>query len=176
MSIKIGTTHSGTVARKEEYGVFVSIKGMTQEGLVHVSRLRGNTQELRRERLKSIEVGSEMIVDVSDIQRKGRRNVIALSEKRVHDDLVLHHIPLNETVSGTVTKKADFGVFVFIPDWFVTGLLHISRMPGDTRNARKKRLNETTIGEEIAVFVVDVELKDDFLRLTLSEVEPQIED
>ncbi|MCC7530673.1 MAG: S1 RNA-binding domain-containing protein [Candidatus Melainabacteria bacterium] len=176
MSIKIGTTHSGTVARKEEYGVFVSIKGLTQEGLVHVSRLRGNTQELRRERLKSIEVGSEMIVDVSDIQRQGRRTKIALSEKLVHDDLVLHHIPLNESITGTVTKKADFGVFVFIPDWFVTGLLHVSRMPGDTRHARNKHLDETTIGEKIAVFVVDVELKDDFLRLTLSEVEPQIEE
>lgn len=176
MNMNIGTTHCGTVVRKETFGVFVSIKGLRTDGLVHVSRLRGNSQELRNERLRNIEVGAEIMVEISDTVKKGRLTRIALSEKRVHDALVLHHIPLNEAISGIVTGKKDYGVFVTLPEWGVSGLLHVSRINAATRYERNATLERMAIGDQLTVYVMEIELKDDILKLTLSQIERHDED
>ncbi len=169
MKMSIGNVHSGTVVRKADFGVFVAVKGETREGLVHVSRLRGNSQDLRDARLESIQVGDEVIVEVSDIKGQGRKTKIALSEKLVHDDLVLKHIPLHEPIEGVVVRKTEYGVFVVLNSWYVCGLLHVSRMAGDRRSERNSRLDEICTGDQIIVYPVEVEMARDNLKLTLSE-------
>ncbi len=170
MNLSIGTIHNGTVVRKSDFGVFVAVKGEKKEGLVHVSRLRGNSQNLRGARLKEIQVGDEIIVEVSDIKREGRATKIAFSEKLVHDDLVLKHIPLNEPIEGVVVRKSEYGAFVVLPSWYACGLLHVSRMSGGRSSERNSRLNEIRAGDKVTVYLVEIEMVDDNLRLSLSEV------
>lgn len=168
MKLAIGMTLTGKVVRKTTFGVFLAIEGHTKEGLVHVTRMRGNSQDLRRQRLDDIELGEEMIVEISQIKKEGKARKIALSEKLVHDDIVLRHMPLNEPIEGTVVERTEYGVFVVLPSWHITGLLHVSKMDGSSKE-RHNRLHTIENGETLTVYVQEIERRGEDLKLSLSE-------
>lgn len=168
MKLAIGMTLTGKVVRKTTFGVFLALEGQTKEGLVHVSRLRGNSQDLRRQRLDEIELGDEMIVEISQIKKEGKVRKIALSEKLVHDDIVLRHLPLNEPIEGTVVDRTEYGVFVVLPTWHITGLLHVSKMDGSSKE-RHNRLHTIENGDALTVYVLEIERRGEDLKLSLSE-------
>lgn len=169
MSTKIGTTHTGKVVRKADFGVFVGIEGARNTGLVHVSRLRGNSQDLRNQRLAEIKVGDEIVVEIVDIEKTEQLLRISLSEKKVHEELVLHNIPIDEVIPGVVTSKVEYGAFVLLPGWYVSGLLHVSRMTGDSSRAQSNNLAALEIGDEVDVLVTEIGINDNILKLKLSQ-------
>lgn len=171
MKLEIGNTYTGTVTAKAEYGVFVAVKGIKSTGLMHMSQLRGNSQDLQLARLKSLEVGSDVIVEVTKLSKKNGLTRISFSEKVVHDDIVLNQIPLNEEIVGTVVRKGEYGVFLELPSWGVSGLLHFSRMLGDTKAAKFAEMAWMTPGSTVPVFVQAIERGKDDLKLTLSRIQ-----
>ena len=170
MSIKIGTVHTGKVVRKSEFGVFVGINGARNTGLVHFSRLRGNSSDLRHQRLADIEIGEEMIVEVVSIEKTDSLTRMALSEKIVHDSLIVHHLPVDEAIRGVVTSKIDCGVIVLLPGWFVSGLLHVSRMAGANSSEQLETMRSFAVGGELEVAVKKITLDDDNLKLKLAQL------
>ncbi|HNB21684.1 MAG TPA: S1 RNA-binding domain-containing protein [Candidatus Melainabacteria bacterium] len=175
MKLVIGTLLTGKVVRKTSFGAFLAIKGETREGLIHVSRMRGNSQDLRRQRLNSIEIGEEMVVEISDLKKEGKIKRIALSEKLVHDDLVFKHMPLNEPIEGIVANVEEYGAFIVLPSWHMTGLLHVSKFTGSS-NERHKRLSAMQIGDSVTVYVLEIEKREDEIKLSLSESPAEIAD
>jgi ribosomal protein S1 len=175
MSISKNQIYSGKVTKKTDFGILVAIAGERHVGLVHVSQLMGNSANLRSARLRSVEVGAEVFVEVLDIKKDGRLTKLSLSEKSVHNAQVMQYIPLNEEIIGVVTSKKEYGAFMELSGWHVSGLLHAMRMVGDTRYERDSVLDGLEVGERLSVYVVEIEIVDDNLKLTLSQTK-QCED
>ena len=169
MSISKNQIYSGKVTKKTDFGILVAIAGERHVGLVHVSQLMGNSANLRNARLHSVEVGADVFVEVLDIKKDGRLTKLALSEKSVHNRQVLQYIPLNEEITAVVTSKKEYGAFMELSGWHVSGLLHGMRMVGDTRYERDSVLDGLEVGDRLTVFVVEIEIVDDNLKLTLSQ-------
>lgn len=169
MSISKNQIYAGTVTKKTDFGILVAIAGERHVGLVHVSQLMGNSADLRNARLRSVEVGADVFVEVLDIKKEGRLTKLSLSEKSVHNAQVLRYIPLNEEIAAVVTSKKEYGAFMELSGWHVSGLLHAMRMDGDTRYERDSGLDALEVGDPMSVFVVEIEIVDDNLRLTLSQ-------
>jgi small subunit ribosomal protein S1 len=119
-----GEVRTGIVRNLVEFGAFVDLGGV--DGLVHVSELDWRHVTHPRDVLS---VGDEVEVYVLSVDRERER--IGLSRKRLLPDpwpRVIRRLHVGQTVDGTVTKVADFGVFVDVGEG-VEGLVHISEIP-----------------------------------------------
>jgi len=74
---------------------------------------------------------------------------------------------LNETVTGTVTKIAPYGAFVNFPNG-QNGLVHISEISEKfVRNVD----SVITVGQKLRVKIIDIDPTNNYLRLSLKQVE-----
>jgi len=120
-----GEVRTGVVRNLVEFGAFVDLGGV--DGLIHVSELDWRHVTHPSDVLS---VGDEVEVYVLSVDRERER--IGLSRKRLLPDpwpRVVRRLHAGQTVDGTVTKAADFGVFVDVGEG-VEGLVHVSEMPG----------------------------------------------
>lgn len=173
MSVQIGNDQLGTVIRKADYGVFIELEN-GETGLLHVSQMRGNSHWIRDKRLSEIAIGDETIVALLGSERDKKRNGLKrlrLSERVVQERLILERMALHEFITGTVSAKMEYGVFVFLNNWHVSGLLHVSRMEGASRNQRDDYLGKLKEGDKIQVMVTGIEQKSDRMNFQLSQYE-----
>lgn len=171
MNIQKGQTHFGKVVRIADFGVFVKLN-CKDTGLIHYSQLRGNSRGLQDQRLKTIIIGQEVAVDVLDVREAGKKRLIDLSERAVFEDLILAQLPLLEELVGSITHLTNFGAFIFLPDWSVSALLHVSDMMGDNRTQRDKRLASLKVGDQLTIFATSVAREGADLNVRCSETAP----
>jgi small subunit ribosomal protein S1 len=121
-----GSVIAGKVRNIANYGAFVEIEEGI-DGLLHVSDLSwtkkvGHPSEVLKK-------GEEVQAVVLSVDQDKQR--IALGLKQMQEDPWLHVIPENYkpgmVVQGTVTKIANFGVFIELEDG-LEGLLHVSEI------------------------------------------------
>lgn len=173
MSDQIGNDQLGTVIRKAEYGVFIELEN-GETGLLHISQMRGNSRWIRDKRLSDIAIGDETVVALLGGERDKKHNGhkrLRLSERAVQERLISERMPLHEFMTGTVSAKMEYGVFVLLNNWHVSGLLHVSRMEGASRNQRDDYLNKLKEGDKIQVMVEEIEQKSDRMNFQLSQYE-----
>lgn len=160
-ALKPGQIVHGRVTRIEPYGAFVRF-GHGLEGLIHVSNLSaervGHPGEV-------LEKGQTVEAMVLTIRRDGKR--IGLGIKQMQESpwkgLERTHY-VDQIVEGTVTRLADYGVFVSIVEG-VEGLLHQSQsgLGGDRRLRDVLRP-----GQRVAVRIAELDVEGE--RLGLSRV------
>jgi small subunit ribosomal protein S1 len=122
--IAAGAELEGTVKSIREFGVFVDLGGV--DGMIHATEL---SHRFGVRPAQVVKVGEVVRVKVLEADRaKGR---IALSRKALEADPwteVPERFPAGAAFSGTVARKADFGLFVeLLPG--VDGLIHVSQLP-----------------------------------------------
>ncbi len=161
-TFKVGDKIEGKVSSLTDFGAFVTIDDGI-EGLVHVSEISRQRVEHPKERLK---VGQDVQVQVLKIEKGGNR--VSLSMKKLEKDpwkSIADRFPAGGEFTGTVKRKADFGLFVEVEPG-IEGLVHTSRLPlGDTMD------NEAySEGKTVGGWVQDVEPKRRRLALSLREV------
>ncbi len=119
-----GAELEGTVKSIRDFGVFVDLGGV--DGMVHLSEL---THRFGARASQVVKVGETVKVKVLEADRE--KNRIALSRKALEPDPwaeVPERFPAGVPFSGTVARKAEFGVFVeLLPG--VDGLIHVSQLP-----------------------------------------------
>ena len=122
--IEEGAELEGTVKSIRDFGVFVDLGGV--DGMVHVSEL-SHRFGVRPSQVAKI--GETVRVKVLEADREKSR--IALSIKALQHDPwaeVPDRLPVGSAFTGTVARKADFGVFVEVLPG-VDGLIHVSQLP-----------------------------------------------
>lgn len=159
--LAVNSIIKGRVARLESYGAFVDVGGV--EGLLHVSNLAHRRVEHPQELLK---IGQELDVVVISIEEGGRR--IGLSRKLLEADpwdSVSDTYRADMTVTARVRRLTNFGAFLELEPG-VEGLLHISQMGGNARDASQM----LKVGEEqvVRIQAVDAHAK----RISLSRLAP----
>jgi small subunit ribosomal protein S1 len=147
-----GTTVEGTVRNLTNYGAFVEIEEGI-DGLLHVSDLSwtrkvGHPGEV-------LEKGQVVTCQVLNVDRERKR--IALGLKQLGQDPWEAGIPdryqPGTTITGTVTKLTNFGVFVELEPG-LEGLIHISEL-ADHRVERPEDVVKVGDAIEVSVLRVD---------------------
>lgn len=173
MSNRVGSNLLVKVVKKFPFGVRVQFEN-DNTGLIHVSQLRGNSREIREERLKALEVGAQMYAEILENRpgkledERGLHRNWSLSEKMAYERTITERMRLFEFFSGTVHSKADYGVFVYLKIWHVLGLLHVSRMEGE-RASRDRYFESLQEGHPISAMVTKIEQKPRRLEFQLSQ-------
>ena len=157
-----GETRKGRVAGISNFGAFVDLGGA--DGLIHIS-------ELSWEPVKSpdeiVTVGEEIDVFVLRVDRENLK--IALSLRRLQPepwDEIESKFSIGQTVTGTVTKLANFGAFARI-DRGIEGLIHISELSQQVIKHPKDVVNE---GDELELKIIRIEPERRRLGLSLKQV------
>lgn len=161
-SIKSGDILTGTVQRLASFGAFVDIGGV--DGLVHISQISYEHLENIADVLKE---GQEVKVKVLSIDRDAER--ISLSIK---DTLpgpwaeVEEKATKGAVLTGKVKRLVSYGAFVEVFPG-VEGLVHISQIAHKHISNPQEVLKE---GEEVQVKVIEVNLADKRLSLSIKEL------
>ena len=148
-TLEKGQTHDGTVTKLMDFGAFVDIGGV--EGLVHVSKLSWDRVAHPKDVLKE---GEKITVKIEKINQQTGKISLSYRDTQEHPwKDVDQKYPLNSTVSGTVSKLAQFGAFVKLEPG-VEGLVHISEIAHHRVMAVKNHLN---VGDEVEAKIVSVD-------------------
>ena len=156
-----GEIRKGRVAGISNFGAFVDLGGA--DGLIHIS-------ELSWEPVKSpdevVTVGAEIDVFVLRVDRENLK--IALSLRRLQPepwDEIETKFSVGQTVTGTVTKLANFGAFARI-DRGIEGLIHISELAHQVIKHPRDVVNE---GDELQLKIIRIEPERRRLGLSLKQ-------
>jgi small subunit ribosomal protein S1 len=122
----IGSEITGKVRNLTDFGAFVEIEEGV-DGLIHVSdmswtkRIKHPSEVLKK--------GDEVKATITHIDPENRRISLSIKEFMPNEweEFKKKH-SVGSVIEGTVTRIADFGVFVNI-DGMVEGLMHVSETP-----------------------------------------------
>jgi small subunit ribosomal protein S1 len=162
----IGSRVSGKVRNLTDFGAFVEIEEGV-DGLVHVSdmswtkRIKHPSEVLKK--------GDDIEAIITSIDQENRRISLSIKEFQPNDwQTFKERHQVGDVVDGTVTRVADFGIFVQI-DGLVEGLMHVSETPLARGEKPQERYRE---GEQLRVRILridDAEMKIGLSMLNLEE-------
>ncbi len=151
--LEVGMTVTGTVKSLQEYGAFVDLNGI--QALLPVS-------EISHERISDIssvlKVGQEIKVQIIKADWKAEK--ISVSTKALEADpwdSVKAEFPVGTKIDGTISRVADFGLFVNIAKG-IDGLVHISQLDVE-RSTNIKKVYKPGTKFSVTVQAVDAENK-----------------
>jgi len=162
-TVSEGQTIEGVVSRIAAFGAFVDIGGV--DGLIHISELSWGRVKKVTDVLKE---GDKVVAVVLKMDKE--KDKISLSLKEISGnpwDSVEHKYPVGGIVDGVVVRMVPFGAFVELEPG-IDGLVHISQI---SHKHIAKAQDELTIGQQISVKVVDVDLANKKISLSKREAD-----
>ncbi len=167
-TIETGQVLEGTVQRITDFGAFVDIGGV--DGLVHISQLSyehvGKPSDVVTE-------GQKVNVKVLSVDRDNER--ISLSIKETLPGpwaQVSEKLSAGSITEGVVKRLVSFGAFVEVLPG-VEGLVHISQISNKHIGTPHEVLTE---GDKVQVKVLDVNVADQRISLSIRELEESEEE
>ncbi len=159
--LEVGMTVTGKVKNITDFGAFIDLGGI--DGLLHISEMSWGRIENPK---KVFKVGDEVTAFIKNIQG----DKIALSMK--FDDKnpwanAEEKYAVGTIVTGKVARMTDFGAFVEL-ETGVDALLHVSQI---SRNHVDKPSDVLKIGQEIEAKIVDFNLEDKKISLSMKALQ-----
>ncbi len=151
----VGTRIEGKVKSVTDFGAFVGLdEGI--DGLIHISDMSWTKHVKHPSEI--FKKGQRVEAIIIRIDKEKER--LSLGYKQLTDDPWVSDIPvryhIGETTTGTVSKIADFGVFVEL-EGGVEGLIHISEAGQDSHARLEEMFNE---GDTVAATIVKVDCEE----------------
>ncbi len=157
-----GTIISGRVRNLTNYGAFIELQEGI-DGLLHISDMSWTKKVTHPSEV--VKKGEEVKCVVLSVDQEKKR--IALGLKQLSEDPWSHDIPsrfhIGDTVTGTVTKLTNFGVFVSLEEG-LEGLLHISELADHKVDNPE---DVVKVGQKVEVRIIKIEPEDRKVGLTL---------
>jgi small subunit ribosomal protein S1 len=122
-TVDVNQTYTGKVKTIKDYGAFVDLGGT--DGFLHIGEMSWHRLKHPSELLTE---GQTIDVKVLSLDREKKK--ISLGMKQLVQNpwtTAADRYPANSTVSGTVTRIADFGAFVELEPG-LEGLIHVSEL------------------------------------------------
>ena len=165
-SLIVGAIVTGRVASVRDFGAFVELGGGVQ-GLLHVSEMGWSRVNDPSQMFKP---GDEVTVKILRIESsKDNEQKIALGLKQLTDDpwsQVSEKYPVGQVVQGTVSRIAEFGVFVDLEPGVVGLVPNQESGLGKGADLRKA----FAVGSKIGVIVLEVDAGARKLRLSVKAI------
>ena len=167
-SVEEGTEFTGRVKTIKDYGAFIDLGGA--DGFLHIGQIAWTHIKHPNEVLSE---GQEITVKAVKIEKDKKK--ISLSMKELTQNpwvLAADKYPPESTVTGKVTRAADFGAFIELEPG-IEGLAHIIELDN-------KRVNKVTdvcrVGQEVSAKVLEFDGNRKRISLSLKAltVDPQI--
>lgn len=164
--IQVGDVVEGTVKNVTDFGVFIDLGGV--DGLLHISEMSWGRVENPKKVFKAGDAVRAFIKDIT-----GEK--VALSLKfadqnpwaNAEEDFAVGNV-----VTGKVARMTDFGAFVeLVPG--VDALLHVSQI---SRNHVEKPADVLKIGQEVTAKIVDFNIEDKKISLSIKALEAPAEE
>ena len=168
-NLNVGTIMNGTITRIMPYGAFVKLSDGV-EGMVHVSELSWSKTATPETMLKAADTVRVKVISIEPDKKPGLLK-IGLSMKQLIEDpwnSAGENFHEGDKISGTVTRCANFGVFVEIAAG-IEGLVHISEMSYKKRVLKPE--DEVTVGETVSVLIKEVDLEKRRISLSIRDAE-----
>ena len=159
--ISVGMTVEGTVKNVTDFGAFIDLGGA--DGLLHISEMSWGRVENPK---KVFKVGDTVKAYIKDIQG----DKIALSLKFDDENpwkKAVEKYAVGNVVTGKVARMTDFGAFVELEPG-IDALLHVSQI---SKEHVEKPANVLTVGQEVTAKVVDLNLDDKKISLSIKALE-----
>lgn len=166
-SLEIGQQCEGIVRKLMDFGAFVDIGGL--DGLIHISQLSWEKIKHPSEVLKE---GDKVAVRIEKFDPKTGK--ISLSYRSLQDDPwndVEARFPIGSTISGTVSRLANFGAFVKLATG-IEGLIHISELAHRRVQSVSQILSE---GQDVEVKILTVDRDAQRIGLSLKATQAKPE-
>ena len=163
--LNVGDTVEGTVKNVTDFGAFVDLGGV--DGLLHISEMSWGRVENPK---KVFTVGETLKVLVKDI----RDTKIALSLKFPETNPwanATETYAVGTEVTGKVARMTEFGAFIELAPG-VDALLHVSQI---SRAHVEKPADVLSVGQEITAKVVDLNVEDKKISLSMKVLEAPAE-
>jgi ribosomal protein S1 len=160
-----GAVVKGEVKRITSFGVFIDLGGI--DGMAHISELTWGRINKPQEVVK---IGDEVEVKVIAIDKDAEK--ISLSIKQLKGDpwtTFMDHYAIGGVYEAKVVNLTDFGAFVELEPG-VEGLVHVSQI---SRRRVEKPSDELKVGEVRNVKLLDVDLENRRIKLSMKEVEEE---
>lgn len=162
-NIEEGQVVKGVVRNVMPYGAFVDIGG--EDGLVHVSDLSHGHVDKPED---VVQPGQEVEVKILSIDREEKKIGLGLKQtQRDPWENIEQKYPVDELVTGKITRLVDFGAFVELEEG-VEGLVPIGEITFGRRIGHPKEV--LSEGETIKVRVLRVEPKRNRISLSIKRV------
>ena len=167
-SVEEGTEFTGRVKTIKDYGAFIDLGGA--DGFLHIGQIAWTHIKHPNEVLSE---GQEITVKAVKVEKDKKK--ISLSMKELTQNpwvLAADKYPPESTVTGKVTRAADFGAFIELEPG-IEGLAHISELD-------HKRVNKVTdvcrVGQEVTAKVLEFDGNRKRISLSLKAltVDPRI--
>lgn len=161
--LQVGDIIEGTVQRLTQFGVFVDVGGV--DGLVHISEMSWQHVDKPSDIVKE---GDKVKVKILKLDPENER--ISLSMKAAQPgpwEQARDKFHVGDIVEGTVRRLVDFGAFVEVAPG-VEGLVHVSQIAHRRIGTPHEVLKE---GQEVKVKVLDVNIDDKRISLSIKETE-----
>ena len=162
--IEEGQVRTGEVKNIADFGAFVDLGGM--DGLLHITDMTYGRIKHPREMVK---IGDKLEVVVMKIDRD--RNRVALSLKALSQDpweKIEERFPISSVHKGRVANIMPYGLFVELEPG-VEGLVHVTEISWTRQNPNPE--NEFERGQEVDVFVKEIDHEKKEMSLSIREVE-----
>lgn len=160
--LKVGDVITGVVKNVTDFGVFIDLGGA--DGLLHISEISWGRVENPR---KVYKPGQEVKVFVKEIN--GTK--IALSRKFEDENPWVdaeNKFAVGKEVTGKVARMTDFGAFIELEEG-IDALLHVSQI---SRDHIDKPSNVLSIGQEVTAKIVDFDLENKKISLSMKALLP----
>ncbi|NQT95761.1 MAG: 30S ribosomal protein S1 [Candidatus Omnitrophica bacterium] len=161
----VGSKIKGKIKNLTDYGAFVELDENI-DGLIHISDISW-TRKLSHpsEVLKKGQKIEAMVLSVDQENMK-----IAIGFKQMTEDPWSKYIekyPVNTPVSGTITKIANFGIFVEF-DKDLEGLIHISELSEEPASNLEEKYK---VGDKIKAKIAKIDNETRKIGLSMKEAE-----
>ena len=162
--LAVGDTIEGKIKNVTDFGAFIDLGGV--DGLLHISEMSWGRVENPK---KVFHVGDAVKVLVKDING----NKVALSLKFPESNPWANaeeNFAVGAVIKGKVARMTDFGAFVELAPG-VDALLHVSQI---SRAHVDKPADVLAIGQEIEAKIVDLNVEDKKISLSMKALEPEV--
>lgn len=162
--IEEGQVRVGEVKNIADFGAFVDLGGM--DGLLHITDMTFGRIKHPREMVK---IGDKLDVMILKIDRD--RNRVALSLKALTKDpweKIEERYPISTVHKGRIANIMPYGLFVELEPG-VEGLVHVTELSWARQNPNPEA--EFERGQELDVYVKDIDFEKKEMSLSLREVE-----
>ena len=165
----VGTKLEGQIKNITDFGAFIGVEDGI-DGLVHVSDISW-TKRIKHPG-EVFTKGQTIQAVVLNIDPANER--LSLGVKQLNPDpwtIVPEKYKPGTRVNGKVTSVTDFGVFMEIEDG-IEGLIHVSELSQEKVPSAKEF---TTVGTEFEAVVLNVDIQDRKIALSLKALQSAIE-
>ncbi len=163
----VGTILEGKIKNITDFGIFIGIdEGI--DGLVHISDISW-TKRIKHPS-EIYKKGQEVQAKVLSIDKENER--FSLGIKQLTPDpweTIGQRYPTGKRITGIVTNKTDFGVFVELEEG-IEGLIHVSELSRD-----KNKAEMIKPGDVIMAKVINLSPKDRKIGLSVRKMESEEE-